>query len=67
MTNALAAVKAGATQVQGTINGYGKRVANANLCTVVPDLQLKMGYDVLPPEKLAQLTELSRYVPNWPT
>jgi 2-isopropylmalate synthase len=62
VANTLAAVMAGATHVQGTINGYGERVANANLCTVVPDLQLKMGYDCLPPEKLAKLTEVSRYV-----
>ncbi|MCB8987328.1 MAG: citramalate synthase [Ardenticatenaceae bacterium] len=60
--NTLAAVRAGANQVQGTINGYGERVANANLCIVVPDLQLKMGRDCVPPEKLRDLTELSRYV-----
>jgi 2-isopropylmalate synthase len=48
--------------VQGTINGYGERVANANLCTVIPNLQLKMGLDCVPPEKLAGLTELSYYV-----
>jgi len=60
--NTLAAVRAGANQVQGTINGYGERVANANLCIVVPDLQLKMGRHCVPPEKLRDLTELSRYV-----
>jgi 2-isopropylmalate synthase len=52
VANSLAAIKAGAVHVQGTINGYGERVANANLCTIIPDLQLKMGYDCLPPEKL---------------
>ena len=62
VANTLAAVLAGATHVQGTINGYGERVANANLCTVVPDLQLKMGYDCLPPENLTKLTDVSRYV-----
>ncbi|MBK8906170.1 MAG: citramalate synthase [Anaerolineaceae bacterium] len=62
VANTLAGVRAGAVQVQGTINGYGERVANANLCSVIPDLQLKMGYDCVPPEKLATLTELSRYV-----
>ncbi|VAW31135.1 (R)-citramalate synthase [hydrothermal vent metagenome] len=62
VANALAAVRAGAIQVQGTINGYGERVANANLCSLIPDLQLKMGFDCVPPEKLASLTELSRYV-----
>ncbi|WP_420644689.1 citramalate synthase [Candidatus Leptofilum sp.] len=62
VANALAGVRAGAMQVQGTINGYGERVANANLCSLIPDLQLKMGFDCVPPEKLATLTELSRYV-----
>lgn len=62
VANALAAVRAGARQVQGTINGYGERVGNANLCTLVADLQLKMGYDCLPPGKLAHLTDLSMYV-----
>jgi 2-isopropylmalate synthase len=60
--NTLAAVRSGAVHVQGTINGYGERVGNANLCTVIPDLQLKMNLPCLPPQKLAQLTELSRYV-----
>lgn len=62
VANTLAAVRAGATQVQGTINGYGERVANANLCTLIPDLQLKMEYECVPPENLTRLTELSRYV-----
>ncbi|WP_374686076.1 citramalate synthase [Promineifilum sp.] len=62
VANTLAAVRAGAAQVQGTINGYGERVANANLCSIIPDLQLKMGYDCVPPERLAGLTELSRLV-----
>ena len=62
VANSLAAVRAGATHVQGTINGYGERVANANLITIIPDLQLKMGLASLTPENLQQLTELSRYV-----
>ncbi len=62
VANTLAAVRAGAVHVQGTINGYGERVANANLCSVIPDLQLKMGLPCIPPEKLARLTELSRFV-----
>jgi 2-isopropylmalate synthase len=62
VANTLAAVRAGAVQVQGTINGYGERVANANLCSIIPDLQLKMGYDCVPLERLAGLTELSRLV-----
>ncbi len=62
VANSLAAVRAGAVQVQGTINGYGERVANANLCSVIPDIQLKMGHECVPSQKLAQLTDLSRYV-----
>ncbi|MEM7114491.1 MAG: citramalate synthase [Chloroflexota bacterium] len=62
VANSLAAIKAGANHVQGTINGYGERVANANLCTVIPDLQLKMGHDCVTPEQLETLTELSVYV-----
>ena len=62
VANALVAVRAGAIQVQGTINGYGERVGNANLCTIIPALQLKMGLPCVPPEKLAHLTELSHFV-----
>jgi 2-isopropylmalate synthase len=62
VANTLAAVRVGAYHVQGTINGYGERVANANLCTIIPDLQLKMGFSCMPPENLARLTELSRFV-----
>jgi 2-isopropylmalate synthase len=57
VANTLVAVEAGATQVQGTINGIGERTGNANLVTIVADLQLKMGYEVLAPERLARLTE----------
>jgi len=60
VANALAGVRAGATQVQGTINGYGERVGNCNLITVIPNLQLKMGIPVAP--NLSQLRELSLYV-----
>jgi 2-isopropylmalate synthase len=60
--NALAAVRAGATHVQGTINGLGERCGNADLCTVVPGLALKMGLHVLSPEKIRTLTEISRFV-----
>jgi 2-isopropylmalate synthase len=55
-------VRAGATHVQGTINGYGERVGNANLCTIIPDLQVKMNYACLPAESLGHLTELSYFV-----
>ena len=62
VANSLAAVQAGAVQVQGTINGYGERCGNANLCSVVADLELKMGYECLPEGKLRGLTLLSRTV-----
>ncbi|MGV2827511.1 citramalate synthase [Myxosarcina sp. GI1(2024)] len=60
--NALAAVMAGATMVQGTINGYGERCGNVNLCTLIPNLQLKLGYQCLQEEQLAQLTQTSRAI-----
>jgi 2-isopropylmalate synthase len=62
IANTLVAVQAGATQVQGTINGIGERTGNANLVTIVADLQLKMGYEVLPPERLERLTETAHFV-----
>jgi 2-isopropylmalate synthase len=62
VANSLVAVQAGAVHVQGTINGYGERVANANLCSIIPDLQLKMGLSCVSPENLARLSELSRFV-----
>jgi 2-isopropylmalate synthase len=62
VANTLAAVRAGAGHVQGTVNGYGERVGNANLCTIVADLQLKMGRACLAPESLARLTELANFV-----
>src|SRR5262249_20677608 len=52
VANSLAAVEAGARQVQGTINGYGERCGNANLISLVPNLQLKLGYDCVPAHKL---------------
>jgi len=62
VANTLAAVQAGAAQVQGTINGYGERCGNANLCSIIPDLQLKMGYSCLPSGNLRHLTLISRTV-----
>jgi 2-isopropylmalate synthase len=59
VANTLAAVQAGAVHVQGTINGYGERCGNANLCSIIPDLQLKMGYDCVPADSLRTLTKLS--------
>ena len=57
VANTLAAVEAGATQVQGTINGIGERTGNANLVTIIADLQLKMGVELLTADRLARLTE----------
>jgi 2-isopropylmalate synthase len=62
VANALAAVEAGCTQVQGTVNGYGERCGNANLISVVPALQLKMGHTCVREDTLVRLTELSRAV-----
>jgi len=60
--NSLAAVRAGARHVQGTVNGLGERCGNANLCTVIPNLAFKMGFEVLSPEKIQTLTEVSHFV-----
>lgn len=62
VANSIAAVREGCVQVQGTINGYGERCGNANLCSIIPDLELKMGLKALPDGKLPTLFELSHYV-----
>ncbi len=62
VANSLAAVEAGATQIQGTVNGYGERCGNANLCSIIPNLKLKMGVACISDRDLKALTELSRYV-----
>src|SRR5262245_58739321 len=62
VANSLAAVAHGATQVQGTVNGMGERCGNADLVSVVANLALKRGHEVLGPGALRRLTELSRYV-----
>jgi 2-isopropylmalate synthase len=64
VANALAAVRAGATQVQGTINGIGERCGNVDITTVIANLKLKMGYECLAhgADSLRHLTEASRYV-----
>jgi 2-isopropylmalate synthase len=62
VANSLAAVDAGAVQVQGTINGLGERCGNADLVSVVANLALKKGYEVLRPGSVEKLTDLSRYV-----
>ena len=62
VANSLAGVAAGATHVQGTINGYGERCGNANLVTIVPNLQLKLGHTCLTQEQLAELTDASHFL-----
>jgi 2-isopropylmalate synthase len=62
VANSVAAVVAGASHVQGTVNGYGERTGNANLMTVIPDLQLKMGVTCLPEGRIERLTAVSRHV-----
>lgn len=62
VANTLAAVQAGATHVQGTINGYGERCGNVNLISVIPNLQLKLNYKCIEDEKLKSLTSVSKYV-----
>jgi 2-isopropylmalate synthase len=62
VANSLAAVDAGARLVQGCVNGYGERCGNANLASILPALQLKMGFEVVSPEQLASLTPTSHYL-----
>ncbi len=62
VANSLAAVHAGATHVQGTINGYGERCGNANLCSIVPALELKMGERCLPDGRLRTLYDVAHFV-----
>jgi 2-isopropylmalate synthase len=59
VANTISAVRGGASLVQGTINGYGERCGNANLCAIIPNLELKMGYRCLKPGALAQFTHLA--------
>ena len=62
IANSLEAVRAGCVHVQGTVNGYGERVGNADILVTLANLQLKMGYGLVNASKLAELTDLSRYV-----
>lgn len=62
VANSIVAVDAGASQVQGTINGFGERCGNANLCSVIPDLQIKLGLRVITGEQLSRLRNVSRFV-----
>ena len=61
VANTLAGVEAGATHVQGTLNGYGERCGNANLVSAIPNLQLKLGYRCLDDDRLARLTEVAHF------
>ena len=62
VANSVAAVMAGCDHVQGTINGYGERCGNANLCSIIPSLQIKLGMKCLSSVKLQELTEASHYI-----
>ncbi len=62
VANSLVAVAAGADMVQGTINGYGERCGNADLCAIIPGLKLKMGLECVSDRDLAQLTDAARFV-----
>jgi 2-isopropylmalate synthase len=62
VANSLTAIRMGAVQVHGTVNGYGERCGNANLCTIIPTLKLKLGIDCVSDRNLAKLRDLSRYV-----
>jgi 2-isopropylmalate synthase len=62
VANSLAAVEAGARLVQGTLNGYGERCGNANLVSILPALQLKLGYQCVPAERLRLMTETAHFV-----
>lgn len=62
VAGSITAVQAGARQVQGTVNGLGERCGNANLCTIIPNLQLSMGYDCIPESSLNELTSISRSI-----
>ncbi len=62
VANTVEAVQAGAVHIQGTINGYGERCGNANLCSAIPNLQLKAGYQCLADDKIREITSLSHYV-----
>jgi 2-isopropylmalate synthase len=62
VANSLAAVREGARLVQGTVNGYGERCGNANLTSILPALQLKMGFEAIPEERLASLAETVHFI-----
>jgi len=62
VANTLMAVKAGCENIQGTMNGYGERCGNANLCSIIPNVILKMGHEGIPRERLKKLRDLSLFI-----
>ena len=62
VTNSLAAVNLGVEHVQGTMNGYGERTGNADLCTLIPNLSLKMDFETVPEESLEKLTPIANHI-----
>ncbi len=62
VAGSIMAVEAGAAQVQGTINGLGERCGNANLCTIIPTLQLQMGYSCIPKSSMPEITAVARSI-----
>jgi 2-isopropylmalate synthase len=62
VANALAAIEQGFTHVQGCMNGYGERCGNANLCSIIANLELKLGHTTVGPDKLASLTSVARFI-----
>ena len=62
VANSIMAVRAGANQVQGTMNGFGERCGNANLSTIIPNLQVKLGYSCVPKESIKDIYSMARYI-----
>jgi 2-isopropylmalate synthase len=62
VANSLTAVRSGVYQVQGCVNGYGERTGNADLCSVIPNLSLKMDYETIPEQRLGRLTSVSHHI-----
>jgi 2-isopropylmalate synthase len=62
VANAIAAIEQGCTHVQGCMNGYGERCGNANLCSIIANLELKLGHTTIGPEKLASLSTVARFI-----
>jgi 2-isopropylmalate synthase len=60
--NSIMAVNVGVTQVQGCVNGYGERTGNADLCSLIPNLSLKMGLESIPPDRISKLTTVSHHI-----